>query len=81
MNSIEKKVLQIACGVLGRNETELTLNTALTDMDIDSIVYLELLVDIECEFEIEFEDEDLLIETFTSIGDIVDAVRRKTLNC
>lgn len=71
MNSMEKKIIQIIGCVLGRNESELTLDTTLKDMDIDSIVYLEILVDIECEFEIEFEDEELLIETFKSIGDII----------
>lgn len=77
MNSMEKKIIQIIGCVLGRNESELTLDTTLKDMDIDSIVYLEILVDIECEFEIEFEDEELLIETFKSIGDIINAVKRK----
>jgi len=44
--------------------------TKFVDMNIDSITFIKLIVNIENEFEIEFEDEALLVEKYETIEDM-----------
>lgn len=55
---------------------EVTLDMSLTDdFDIDSISALEFVMDLEEEFDIEIDDEDL--ESMKTIGDFIAYVQAK----
>jgi acyl carrier protein len=41
-------------------DQELTADTAFTDLDIDSLVMLELAVILRREYEVQFDEEELL---------------------
>lgn len=45
------------------------------DFDVDSIAALELIMDVEEEFDIEIADED--IENSETVGDIIDYIENK----
>jgi acyl carrier protein len=56
----------------------LTDHTSLVDdLDIDSILLVERIVNIETEFEIELTDEDVEIERMIRFGTLVATVQRR----
>lgn len=70
---------------------ELGLNISVSDikdeeflldggLNIDSIMILEIIVELEEMFNITFNDEDINLEVFTSVGEISKFIRSKLLN-
>ena len=56
----------------------LTEHTSLVDdLDIDSILLVELIVNIETEFDIELTDEDVEIERMIRFGTLIATVHRR----
>lgn len=43
-------------------------------LDVDSIIFIKLVVALECKFNFEFEEEKLIITSFPKILDIVNYV-------
>lgn len=71
---IEDKIISMAKEEFGLEEV--TLDMSLTDdFDIDSISALEFVMDLEEEFDIEIDDEDL--ESMKTIGDFIAYVQAK----
>ncbi len=50
----------------------------MDDHGIDSVQLLEIVVGLEEEFGVSFEDEDFDIEVFKTVKSIADCVREKT---
>ena len=50
---------------------EMDETTELSDLGIDSIQMLEMIVRIEDQFNIEIDDEDLIGENFETIGSVI----------
>lgn len=48
--------------------------TDLMEAGMDSIMFIEMIVDLENEFEIEFDANDLLFEEFRTVNIIQDKV-------
>ena len=69
MNIFEKAVC-ILCKYINSN-VELSDKTRLEDLPIDSLKYIQIIVDLENEFKIDFDIECLSKSYFESIGDIV----------
>ena len=64
---MKEKVREIILSILERsNNEEITSDTPL---DIDSIEFVRIVVELEDEFEIEFQDFDLNINSFQKISD------------
>jgi len=68
-----------------REKLELYLNVDMSDKDaadpivndnttLDSIVIVEILVDLESEFDFDFDDEELSDKTLYSIETLTDAI-------
>lgn len=58
--------------------SEITDNTVLTkDLGFDSVQIISLIVEIESQFDIEIEDEDLDIEKLTVLKTLTDMVVNK----
>jgi acyl carrier protein len=55
------------------------VNTRLlsSGLTLDSIAVLELIMELESEFGIEFGEQDLTVELLESVGSLADAVARK----
>lgn len=68
--NIEKKLEELVKTYIVEKE-ELKANTDLfIDLGIDSISMINLIVDIESEFNIEIEDDDLDFETISQFGNL-----------
>ncbi len=72
----ETKVKEIICDLLSADMEELKLETDLkADLQADSLDFTEIVMQIEDDFEIETEEEDML--TIKTIGDIVNYIEAK----
>ena len=65
-----EKVRQILCDQLDLEEDQVTLDSNIADdLNADSLDLVDLVMSLEEEFDIEFEDED--VETIKTVGDLV----------
>ena len=46
-------------------------------LNLDSVAVLELVVEVENQFGITFEDDDLSVELFRNVGSLASAVEKK----
>lgn len=53
---------------------------SLQEMGVDSLIFIRLVVMLENEFSIEFDDEALLIERFEKINDLQQYIQDKLEN-
>lgn len=68
----EDRIREIFAEQLKIDETELTRDLDLADLDVDSLDLLQLMVAIEEEFDISLDEEELLqLETLGSMTDII----------
>ena len=58
---------------------EVKENTNLSNLSIDSLSFINTLVTIEEVFSITFTDEELNIDNFKNVSDLVNQVKRKVL--
>lgn len=73
---IFEKVKAIVAEQLGAEEEDIKLETSMMkDLDADSLDAVEIIMELEDEFEIEIPDEDA--EAFNSIGEIVEYIESK----
>ena len=59
-------------------KVDVKLEDNLQDLDINSITFIQIIVNLESEFDFEFEDEKLLFTEFPTIKDMVDYVVSRT---
>ncbi len=72
----ETRVKEIICDLLSAEMDELTLQTNLKeDLQADSLDFTEIVMQIEDDFEIETEEEDML--AIKTVGDIVNYIETK----
>lgn len=58
---------------------EVKENTNLSNISLDSLSFINALVTIEEVFSITFNDEELNIDNFKNVSDLVNLVKRKVL--
>lgn len=56
------------------------LNMQVSDLGIDSMSYIAMLVELEEQYGIEFEDEMLVEDSFDKISDMHNFIYKKTKN-
>ncbi len=69
-----EKVIEIIAANLGVDKSEMVMNDGLDEAGVDSITFVMIVVELENEFGIEFDDEQLLMEGFSTIESVVDYV-------
>jgi iturin family lipopeptide synthetase A len=76
---IEQKIRDLLYDALEINKQEVIINDEenLSKYGFNSISYIKLIVNIELEFEIEFDDEDLEFSKFINLKSIINYVRSK----
>lgn len=75
-NTIKNLIMTIANG--GMHEEDITIDTILTnDFEFDSIKIIELVIEIEDQFNIILDDENLTIEKLSSYASLVEIVKEK----
>lgn len=78
MIETEKKINRILTQKLGVNEQKVTPNAnIINDLGADSLDQVEVVMDLEDEFDIEIPDEDL--DNFKTVQDIYDYIQKKML--
>lgn len=69
-----EKVKELLANQLGADEELMTMDTNIgTDLGADSLDVVELLTDIQDEFQIEIPDEE--IENIKTIGDLTEYIQ------
>lgn len=48
----------------------------LADIDIDSIIFIQMIVQIESKFDIEIDTEHLIMENYETIYDFIDYIEK-----
>ncbi|BFH10919.1 acyl carrier protein [Paenibacillus melissococcoides] len=76
IEDIEGIVLSKVKEVL-ETEDDIEINQNLGSLGLDSIRSIGLIADIECEFDITFDDDELLMHNFSTIEKIVQRVHHK----
>ena len=56
---------------------EIFENSLLCDLEITSIDFVKIVIEIETEFNIEFEDEKLQFSEFSTIQSLIDYVEQR----
>lgn len=72
-----KKAFDIIVFNLNSKIGDVTLETGFTEVDIDSITFIKIVVALEREFNIEFDDDMLLITEFPTIISMIKYVESK----
>jgi acyl carrier protein len=79
-NEIEDRIL----GMLGqlsvpkRDALEIAISDSLEhNLNIDSLSFVELLIEIENTFNIQFDEDFLLMDAYPNVGSVIDQVKAK----
>ena len=74
--SVEQKVIEIVCEHLAVNKETVTRNTAfIEDIGADSLDIVELVMELEEEFEITIPDDQA--EKIKTVGEAIDYIERE----
>ncbi|MCX7748511.1 MAG: acyl carrier protein [Clostridia bacterium] len=81
MNSeIFDRVVQVLSKQFGGYvpENGLSVDQALTGLDINSVDFVKMVIALESEFGFEFDDDDVSFNRFKNLGDLVSYIEAKT---
>jgi acyl carrier protein len=74
--SVEERVIEIVCENLGVNKEQVTRNTSfIEDVGADSLDIVELVMELEEEFEITIPDDQA--EKIKTVGEAIDYIQRE----
>jgi acyl carrier protein len=75
-SSVEERVIHIVCDNLGVNKEQVTRNTSfIEDIGADSLDIVELVMELEEEFEITIPDDQA--EQIKTVGEAIDYIERE----
>lgn len=75
--SIDKEIVKLITEI-GELSDNIDLDTTFDEIELDSIGFVTIIVEIETNYGIEFDDENMLITNYQSIGEFVEYVKKKT---
>lgn len=56
-------------------DEKVNLNTKFTDLSLDSLSFIELLLEIEEMYKIEFNDSSLYIDNYKTVNDLINKIK------
>ncbi|WP_054741506.1 non-ribosomal peptide synthetase [Cellulosilyticum ruminicola] len=68
------KIQEIFANKLNRMKTEFKREVLLTDLGIDSFTYIEIIIECETAFDIQFDEDALTYNAFQNLGEIEAAI-------
>jgi len=75
-NNVEQRVIEIVCENLGVNKEQVTRSTSFTeDVGADSLDIVELVMELEEEFEITIPDDQA--EKIKTVGEAIDYIEKE----
>ena len=75
---MQDKIIDIIKSECALDE-EITIDTKISDLSLDSLSFISIIVEIEDTFNIEFDIDTLDIKTWNTVGDIIEYVMRESL--
>ena len=72
---VENKVKEIIHEVIEERIIDPSEEYEISLKDMDSISFIKLIVELENEYSIEFEDEMLAVDAFSSFDDIIEYIK------
>ena len=76
-NSIYEKIMEQVASVLELDPAAVRAEQTFEELEIDSILFIRIVVQCETALEIQFEDEMLLMSKFDTLGAFADYVRSR----
>lgn len=76
-DSMHENIMEQVASVLEIDPAAIGLEQTLQELEIDSILFIRIVVQCETALEIQFEDEMLLMSKFDTIGMFVDYVQSR----
>lgn len=77
MNNYKIEIYEIICKICGYDINSLTEATTLSELSINSLTFVEIIVNIENLLNIEFNDSDLFIGRYITIANLLDTINHK----
>ncbi len=77
-NIVKRLAIQVSLSDVNINEISSSSNI-LTDLNFNSYLFIELIVDLEDELQINFDDEDLVIDKFEKLSNFINLLLNKYL--
>jgi acyl carrier protein len=77
MESIGERIIEVLKSVLEIDGAEINENTEMKEFGINSISFIKLIIAVEEEFGIEFDDQDLEYDKFATVASITAYVKEK----
>ncbi len=75
LSELEKNILTIAASVFEEFSGQITLDTTLESLGINSLLYIKFIAEIEDAYDIEFENDTLLETSFYNVREIIACVQ------
>ena len=75
--TIDEKIFRVVCAVCADEGNCITDRTRFSDLSIDSLSFVELIVTAEDNFNVAFSDRELLLSEWETAGDFVQAIKKK----
>lgn len=73
-DELEKQIINILKTKLDINYEDLSKDTVLSDLNIESLLFIEIIVTLETEFKIELDDSNLDFASYETINDLISVV-------
>lgn len=73
---ISKEIINIITEI-GELSESIGLNTRFDEIELDSLKFIAIVVEIERFYKFEFEDENMLLKNYQNISDFVEYVTKK----
>lgn len=75
--NIRDEIISILSEVTGAEPISITGDKMLEDLEIDSILFIQLVIKCETNFNIQFDDDMLLISNFSKIDEFIEYIEKK----
>jgi len=79
LSIIQKKAYDVIISAIDSKIANVTLDSELTSVGIDSVTFIDIVMALEAEFRFEFDDEMMLITVFPTIKSIIEYVESEAI--
>lgn len=75
-DNIDEEIIKLIIDI-GELSDNIGLDTTFDEIKLDSIKFITIIIEVETNYEIEFDDVNMLVNNYESIGDFVEYVKMK----
>lgn len=80
LNALKTKIFNVIVSILNSEMGDVNIDLGFSDIGVDSIIFIKIVVALESEFDFEFDDELLQITAFPTIKSMIEYVETKIDN-